>query len=133
MTIFQRVINNWLPGSVGADGRRNGPIEPIKPTVEKVDEHVVVLERITHCAIKAIKPDSEIIVHQCEYSKTHGYLQGKYGEDLEASGYAILQGFITSTGRFVTRFEAMPIAFAAKQIRPSAINTGLLYSTELIR
>lgn len=66
----------------------------------------------------AIKRDG--VVHSSGF-KGHAQLRAALGDDLPGSPLAgDVDGFMTSTGRFVTRAEGKEVAIAAGQCRPMA-------------
>lgn len=116
--------NNWFPGQLGDDGRRIGDIKPIPKEV--------VIETIVLLAIKISAVEGrEDQYHKCEFSRTHGYLDGRWGSDWRETGANVEEGYWTSTGRFVDRKEAFSIACAAGQVKNPENCNGILHSTDL--
>ena len=88
-------------------------------------------ERITAAAVQVSWPHSGDAIYQARsgghtrciaMAREAGYVQPIRQDE---------QGFVTSTARFVGRFEAKMIAIAGHQLRPGCPMVGPLYAEDI--
>lgn len=91
----------------------------------------VGVERIVAAAIRRLEMDRAWMTYTQPSPARHHHILHSMPPD--ANGYTldVEQGFLTSTGRYVGRREAMGIAVAAGQVSPSKVRSPSLFSEDL--